>query len=238
MPNPGLSRDPPNDDILPPMTLPDSAFIDQEGVWNQVFPRAAERSGGALFVDRDGVLVDEVNYLHRIEDIRPIPAAARVIAQANRLGVAVVIVTNQAGVGRGLYDWEAFAAVQAHILADLERQGAAVDGVYACPHHRHAAPPWTHPDHPARKPNPGMLLRAAAAVHIDLSSSWIVGDRAGDLEAGRRAGIAGGLHVMTGHGSAEGERDLALAVGRDGFRAIGVDDVGAALVHLPLLQRG
>ena len=223
-------------DMASPMTLPENTFIDDEGVWNQVFASARDRSGGALFLDRDGVIVDEVNYLHKVADVRAIPAAAEVIQRANRLGVPVIIVTNQAGVGRGLYDWAAFAAVQQHILAGLARAGAGVDAVYACPHHQHAEAPWTHPDHPARKPNPGMLLRAARALAIDLTRSWIVGDRAGDLEAGRRAGIAGGLHVMTGHGATTGERELALAVGDDRYKAIGIADIGGALDHVPLLR--
>ena len=218
------------------MTLPHDTFLDDEGVWNQIFSDTSGMSGGALFLDRDGVVVEEVHYLHKVEDIRQVPAAAKVIAQANRLKVPVIIVTNQAGVGRGLYDWTDFATVQRHILEHLALSGARVDAVYACPHHRDADTPWIHPDHPARKPNPGMLLRAAAALGIDLATSWIVGDRASDLEAGQRAGIAGGLHVMAGHGTKPGERDQALATGNANFQAIGVTDIGEASRHIPLLQ--
>ena len=218
------------------MTLPHDAFIDDEGVWNQIFTGTKGSSGGALFLDRDGVVVEEVHYLHKVDDIRLVPAAATVIAGANRLNVPVVIVTNQAGVGQGLYNWADFAIVQRHILDNLSLLGARIDAVYACPHHRDADTLWAHPDHPARKPNPGMLMRAATALGINLSSSWIIGDRAGDLEAGQRAGIAGGLHVMAGHGTAPGERDQALATGTPHFRAIGITDISEAPRHIPLLQ--
>ena len=150
-------------------------------------------ASGAL--DRDGVLVEEVHYLHRPADVRPVPGAAEVVREANRRGVFTVVVTNQSGVGRGYYDWCDFAAVQERMLEDLAAAGARLDAVFACPHHREALLPYRHPDPPARKPNPGMLLAAAAALPIALEESWIVGDRHGDLEAGRRAGLAGGLLV-------------------------------------------
>lgn len=222
----------------PPISgLPQEAFVDAEGVWNQVFERPERRRGGALFLDRDGIIVEEVHYLNRVEDIRIVPAAMGIIARANTRDVPVVIVTNQAGVGRGLYDWRAFAAVQQVILSELAAAGAFVDAVYACSYHRPADAPHDHPDHPARKPNPGMLLRAARALPIDLASSWIVGDRASDVEAGRRAGIAGGIHVRAGHGLAPGERELALALGTATFTSLAVDSVADVLERIPLLRR-
>jgi D-glycero-D-manno-heptose 1,7-bisphosphate phosphatase len=216
---------------------PPGAFVDGEGVWNQVFERPGRRRFGALFLDRDGIVVEEVHYLHRTEDIRLVPAVADVIARANALGVPVVIVTNQSGIGRGLYDWRAFATVQKAILDELAEAGAFVDAVYACPHHRVADAPYDHPDHPARKPNPGMLLRAAAALPIDMASSWVVGDRASDVEAGLRAGIAGGVHVLAGHGLVPGERERSLALAAVGFRSIAVDSVIEAMDRIPLLNR-
>lgn len=216
------------------MRLPDGATIDDEGVWNQVFT-TPEPGRSALFLDRDGVIVEEVHYLHRVDDTRIIPGAPAVIARANQRGIPVVVVTNQAGVGRGIFDWPAFADVQELILEQLAAAGAYVDAVYACPHHRHAEAPWTHPDHPARKPNPGMLLRAAAVLSVDLASSWIIGDRAGDVEAGRRAGIQGGLHVFTGHGSTDGERDLALALATGAYSVAGIASIADAPANIPFL---
>jgi len=189
-------------------------FVGSDHVWCQVLrPGSAARLRGrpALFLDRDGVLVEEVGYLHRPEDVRLIPGTARAVALANRRGRAVVVVTNQAGIGRGLYGWPDFAATQARILEELAAAGAVLDMVLACPFHREGQPPYCHPDHPDRKPRPGMLRRAGEALGLDLGASWIVGDRASDLAAGRAAGLAGGLHLDSGQGEAERARSLDLA---------------------------
>ena len=218
------------------LPLSRNAPIDAAGIWAQVLrppPGGAPRA--ALFLDRDGTMVEEVEYLHRVEDVRWIAGAVGVVAAANRRGVAVVIATNQAGVGRGYFGWEAFAAVQEKIVQDLRAEGAFVDAVYACPHHGEAKAPYDHPSHPARKPNPGMLLGAAGDLGLDLARSWIIGDRAGDIEAGLRAGIAGGLHVLSGHGADAGERQAALAMSRDGFQVLAGGTIADALACVPLL---
>ena len=93
----------------------------------------------ALFLDRDGAVVEDTEYLCRAEDIVMIPGAAAVIAAANRLGIAVVLVTNQAGIGRGYYGWAEFKTVQQAIVAALAREGARLDAVYACAHHPEGA---------------------------------------------------------------------------------------------------
>ena len=216
--------------------LPEGAEIDDEGLWVQVLRRpegSARRP--ALFLDRDGVIVDEVDYLSRVEDVQLIDSAAKVIAAANLRGIPVVVVTNQSGIGQGLFGWDAFIAVQTRILADLAAKGALVDGVFACPHHPKALPPYDHPDHPARKPNPGMLLDAAGRLPLDLATSWIIGDRTRDLAAGCHAGLAGGLLVSTGYGDQQGEREAALSLAKDGrFRVLVGASVGAALMAVPL----
>jgi D-glycero-D-manno-heptose 1,7-bisphosphate phosphatase len=184
--------------------------IDSEGVWCEVHEGAA-RGGAALFLDRDGVLVEEAEYLCRVEDVAVLPGAAAVIAAANRRGVPVVLVTNQSGIGRGYYGWAEFAAVQDAIRSALDAQGARLDAVYACPHHPSGRGAFAMPYHPARKPNPGMLLRAAADLDLDLRTSWLVGDKAIDVEAAKRAGLAGAMHVMTGYGEAEQSQSARLA---------------------------
>jgi D-glycero-D-manno-heptose 1,7-bisphosphate phosphatase len=208
---------------------PGGASIDEEGVWCQVLEPGSKARRSALFLDRDGVVVDEVHYLRRAQDVRLVAGAANVIAQANRCDLAVVLVTNQAGIGRGILGWPEFARVQARIIAELAAAGATFDAVYACPHHAEGQPPYNHPDHPARKPNPGMLLRAVEALVLDAETSWIVGDRASDLEAGRAAGLAGGLHVLTGYGERSAERKAALALADGRFRAVG----GASIADVP-----
>ncbi len=184
--------------------------LDAEGVWCQILQRPAP-GRPALFLDRDGAIVEDTGYLRRVNEIALIPGAAEVIAAANQRDVPVVMVTNQSGIGRGYYGWAEFKSVQEAIVDLLASAGAKIDAVYACAHHPQAIGGLAHPDHPARKPNPGMLLQAASALMLDLKSSWLVGDKADDVEAAKRAGIAGALLVATGHGAAERQRASALA---------------------------
>ena len=217
----------------------DNAFpLDGEGVWCEVLrPPSGLGSRPALFLDRDGVVVEETGYLSRPEDVRLVPGAAELIAAANRRGVPVILISNQSGIGRGYYGWDAFAAVQRAILEKLGAARVFVDAVYACPHHADGIAPYRHPDHPARKPNPGMMLRAGAALGLDLASSWVVGDRAGDLEAARRARLAGGVHVLGGHGSDPGERAAALALDAPGFKVGCAPTIEGAMALIPIISR-
>ncbi len=176
-------------------------FDEVLGIWLWAAGPPAGVPRPALFLDRDGVIVEDPGYLCRPDDVRMIPGAAAPIASANRRGIAVVEVTNQSGIGRGYYTWHEFAAVEEAIARMLADSGAYVDAVFACPYHREGVAPWMHPAHPARKPGPGMLLAAQTLLNLDLRASWIVGDKLSDLEAGYRAGLRGGLHVLTGTGA-------------------------------------
>lgn len=143
----------------------------------------------ALFIDRDGTLMEEVDHCRDPKDVRAIPGAAEELARARTLGWAAVIVTNQSGIGRGYFTEEQFLAVQAELLRQL---GGAIDASYMAP---------DHPDSPShrRKPGPGMLLEAAAEHGLDLSRSWMIGDKALDIECGKNAGVRTIL-VETGYG--------------------------------------
>jgi D-glycero-D-manno-heptose 1,7-bisphosphate phosphatase len=154
----------------------------------------------AIFLDRDGTLNEEVDFLSDPEHLVMIPGAAAAVARLNARGVPVVVVTNQSGIGRGKYGWQDFTAVMERMEELLALEGAWIDAVYASPHHEHAQGEYAVADHPERKPNPGMLLRAAEEHGLDLSRSWMVGDKALDLEAGRRAGCSVAL-VRTGYGT-------------------------------------
>ncbi len=184
--------------------------LNGDGVWCEILTDLPP-GRPALFLDRDGAIVEDTEYLCRVEDIVVIPGAAGVIAAANKRGLAVVIVTNQAGIGRGYYGWNEFKAVQQSLVATLAADGARLDAVYACAHHPEGREEFAHPNHPARKPNPGMLLQAASDLALDLKASWLVGDRAIDIEAAKRAGIAGAMQVATGYGMAERRRIAGLA---------------------------
>jgi len=191
-------------------TRPTEHPINSQGLWCQILACPA-RGRPALYLDRDGVVVEETKYLCRVEDIIIIPGATEVITAANKKRVPVVMVTNQAGIGRGYYGWSEFKTVQDALIAMLETRGAKIDACYACAHHPEADGLLAHPDHPARKPNPGMLLQAASDLALDLKSSWLIGDKASDIEAAKRAGIAGALQVSTGYGSSERQLGAKLA---------------------------
>ena len=204
--------------------IPENAEL-VNGVSHQTLRPARSESRPALFLDRDGCVIVEAHYLHKVEDVQLIDGAASVIARANSLNIAVVIVTNQAGIGYGYFTWDDFFRVQQELNSQLAKAGAHIDGVFACPFHVKGKAPYQYVNHPSRKPNPGMLNAAAASLNLDLRRSWIVGDRTGDLHSGFNANLAGGIHVTSGHGSQEGEREASLALAADNFQAIATTSI-------------
>ncbi|MDV7339257.1 HAD-IIIA family hydrolase [Terasakiella sp. A23] len=214
------------------LDLPANVTIGPDHIWCQLFETANRFTtpGPALFLDRDGVIVEEMHYLHKPEEVALIDGAASLIAKANAKDMPVVIVTNQAGVARDMFGWVEFAAVQQRMLDLLMvENGAFVDAVYACPYHKSGIDPFRHPDHEARKPNPGMLTRAMDAIAIEKQGSLIIGDKAGDLKAGLNAGITAGMHVLTGHGSDDGEREKADRLASKDFQVHLADSIRDAL---------
>ena len=146
----------------------------------------------AVFLDRDGVLIEDIGYPHREDQLVFIPGAAEAVHRLNLLGYVVVIVTNQSGVARGLFIEAQMHAFNALIVRRLAAKGARIQAVYACPFHVEARDPaYFHADHPDRKPNPGMILRAIAEHGIDPARSFMIGDQPTDMEAARRAGVSG-----------------------------------------------
>lgn len=154
----------------------------------------------AIFLDRDGVLIEDAHYLASPDQVRLIPGSAEAVAALNRAGWPVVVVTNQAGVARGLFPVESIAEVHAHLAALLRTFGAEIERFYYCPHHPEAEVPAYRTRCDCRKPRSGMLLRAAADLGLDLSRSWMIGDRTTDLEAGAAVGCRTVL-VRTGYGA-------------------------------------
>lgn len=172
----------------------------------------------AVFLDRDGTLNEEVDHLHKPDEVVLIPGSAEAVARLNEAGLPVIVVSNQSGIGRGYFGWDDFHAVMARMEEFLGEKGARLDAVYASPHHEKGQGEYAALDHPERKPNPGMLQRAAEEHGLDLSRSWMVGDKAIDVEAGKRAGCRTVL-VLTGYGAKVGPvgadfvcADLAEAV--------------------------
>lgn len=204
------------------------------GMWIRVSMSRLAEPRAALFLDRDGVIVEETDYLCRAADTRLIPGAAQVIAAANAVSIPVIELTNQAGIGRGYYGWNDFLEVEGEIARQLALEGAHIDATYACPFHSTGKDPYRHEAHPARKPQPGMLLEAGRGLNLDLARSWIVGDHASDMLAGANAGLTGGIHVLTGHGAEERAKVLA----RDTFKlelADSILDVHPLLASLTVI---
>jgi D-glycero-D-manno-heptose 1,7-bisphosphate phosphatase len=210
-------------------------LVDGVGLWCEIIGAGcAGRS--AVFLDRDGVIVEDVDYLMRACDLRMIPGAAQAVARCNRLGIPIVLVSNQSGIGRGFYGWSDFAAVQAALAAALAKEGGHLDAVLACAYHAEAQGSHRVADHPWRKPAPGMLREAAERMGLDLANSWVIGDRASDLAAGRAASLRGGVLVTTGHGNNERHNALALA---DEVFIVKMSPSLADAVELPIsLARG
>jgi D-glycero-D-manno-heptose 1,7-bisphosphate phosphatase len=152
-----------------------------------------------VFLDRDGTLVREVHHLRRLTDLELLPGVGAALAGLRHLGFALVGVTNQSVVARGLLSLAELAAIHAELQRRLGAAGAPLDAVYFCPHHPDTGePPWRRVCD-CRKPAPGMLQRAAADHGLDLEASFMIGDALTDLQAGWRAGCRTVL-VLTGYG--------------------------------------
>ncbi len=178
----------------------------------------------AVFLDRDGTLIEERCYPARTEQVKLLPGAAAALEKLRHAGFVCVVVTNQAGVGRGLLTEDQLATVNAEMHRQLAEAGTRVDGLYCCTF----APlgnDKTVVEHPDRKPGPGMLLRTAAELDLELAQSWIVGDSVSDILAGRNAGCLGEILVRSGH-------DLSEAMAHLGNDVVVLDDLAAAAEHI------
>jgi len=165
----------------------------------------SEGASRAVFLDRDGTINVEKDYLYLIEDFAFIKGAPAAIKRFNDAGFLVVVVTNQSGVARGYYTLRDVDRLHTHIQEQLLAVGARVDAFYICPHHPTQGQGAYLTECDCRKGAPGMLLQAADEHDIDLTASWIVGDKLADVEAGIRAGSRPVL-VQTGYGDAERRR--------------------------------
>jgi D-glycero-D-manno-heptose 1,7-bisphosphate phosphatase len=166
-----------------------------------------------VFLDRDGTIIEEVGYLDRLERVKFFPYSVDAVRLLNRAGLAVIIVTNQAGIGRGFFDEGFVESTHQYLAGLLATGGAKVDGYYYCPHHPEAAIARYRQSCECRKPQPGLLRRAAVEHDLDLARSFVVGDRAHDIASGTAVGAAGVL-VRTGYGdtvAASGHGAAAVA---------------------------
>ena len=169
---------------LYPNPNPDSALSTQHSA---LAPRRA------VFLDRDGTVNEEVGYIRSRHDIRLIPRAATAIQALNQAGWLVIVITNQSGVGRGYLTTEELEAAHARLREQLAAEGARIDAIFYCPHVPNDACV-------CRKPEVELIRRAERQFGIDLTASWMIGDKASDLDLGRNAGCRAGL-VLTGYGA-------------------------------------
>jgi D-glycero-D-manno-heptose 1,7-bisphosphate phosphatase len=158
---------------------------------------------GAVFFDRDGVLNEDHGYVHKVKDFHWIDGARDALRAVQDRGLLAIVVTNQSGVARGYFTEADVAGLHDWMRADLARDGISVAAFYACPYHPDAiVPAYRVNDHPDRKPNPGMILKAMREWNIDPARAMIVGDKPSDIVAGNRAGIGamlyagGNLHAL------------------------------------------
>ena len=155
----------------------------------------------AVFLDRDGTINIEKDYLYLIADFEFIPGTPEAIRILNQAGFMVVVVTNQSGIARGYYTEDDVEALHRHIAKELARSGAHVDAWFFCPHHPAGRGSYALPC-TCRKPLPGMLAEASRRYSINLQDSIIIGDKRADIEAGLAAGCRTIL-VRTGYGTEE-----------------------------------
>ena len=153
----------------------------------------------AVFLDRDGTISEEVGYVNHIDRLRLFPWTAPAIRKLNEAGMAVVVITNQSGVGQGYFPEDLVQAVHERIREELASEGARVDAFYYCPHHPNAKLAAYRMVCRCRKPDTGMIEQAAADLGLDLGSAAVVGDSTRDIETGSRAGARTAL-VLTGYG--------------------------------------
>jgi len=174
----------------------------------------------AVFLDRDGTLNREVGYIGDPASLELLPGVPAALARLAAAGFALVVVTNQSAIGRGVYTREQVDAVHARLKKELLASGVALAGIFVCPH----AP---EDDCDCRKPRPGLFLQARDALGIDLAGSWMVGDTVKDMAAARAAGVHP-LFVTTGWG--ERDRADAIAAGLPGDDV--VPDLAAAAARI------
>ena len=167
----------------------------------QLLSEPLHQPAPALFLDRDGVVIEDCHYLSDPDHVRLCPGVRQLIGIAKHFGWPVVLITNQSGISRGFFEWYHFDMVNLR-MQELLGVKAPFAAIYANGH---------GPDAPAsswRKPSPGMLLDAAEALNIDLQRSLLIGDRLSDLQAGAAAGLECLFHVLSGHG--KGSRKSVL----------------------------
>lgn len=161
----------------------------------------------AVFLDRDGVINEEVDLLYRADQLRLLPGAGEAIRRLNERGIKAIVVTNQAVVARGLCTEEEVEEIHRRLRQMLAKKGAYLDAIYWCPHHENADLPRYRKVCGCRKPDTGLLEEAVNRFNLDISRCFLIGDRTVDIQTGKNAGCRTIL-VETGYGGKDGKYDV------------------------------
>jgi D-glycero-D-manno-heptose 1,7-bisphosphate phosphatase len=154
------------------------------------------KRSAAVFLDRDGTLIRDVGYLCRLDQVEILPGGAEALKLLRNNGLKIVVVTNQSGVGRGFLSEPELHEIHETLIGSFAARGAKIDAIYYCPHHPTEGLDGYRVVCDCRKPNAGMLRRAAEQLHLDLGASYVVGDQATDMELAARVGAKGvWIHV-------------------------------------------
>jgi D-glycero-D-manno-heptose 1,7-bisphosphate phosphatase len=185
----------------------------------------------AVFLDRDGTLIEEVGYLDRIDRLKLFPDTIDALRMLQRAGLRLIIASNQSGIAQGLFTEQFVHDLHGHLTNLLARGGVRLDGIYVCPHHPEAKLPAYRVVCECRKPSSGLVNQAAHDFDLDLTRSYMIGDRWRVLLSGQKAGTAG-VMVRTGYGATESKKPPAGAVAD----AV-VDNMAAAASWILLRER-
>ena len=158
----------------------------------------------AIFLDRDCTIIEDMEFSVAPEKLRPLPGALEAMRRMRQAGYALVIITNQSGVGRGHFTEEELRGFHRHLVSWMKKHGVEIAGVYYCPHYANGSVKEYALACECRKPGPGMVLRAAKEMKLDLANSWMIGDRPADIGAGKAAGCRT-IRVLTGPPPAPGD---------------------------------
>lgn len=168
---------------------------------NNLRPAIAARASAssAIFIDRDGTINEDIGYVSSPDELIIYPWAAEALRLVNESGMKAIVITNQSGIARSLYTEKTLDAIHDRMTRELKQVGACVDGIYYCPHHPEIGDETYRKRCECRKPRPGMLRAAARDHQVDLAASYVIGDKASDINLAAEVGASGVL-VLTGYG--------------------------------------
>ena len=187
----------------------------------------------ALFIDRDGTLVEPRHYPTRPDDLVLYPGVAPALRRLQDAGIKLVVITNQSGLARGLFAVDDLDRMHDYLREELGQAGVSIDAIYFCPHHLEGVVPELAVACSCRKPEPGMLIQAASDLSLDLADSWFLGDILDDVEAGNRAGCRTILVDIGTEDPPANPSRQPTAVARDTIEALAIVAADAGLLPMP-----